>query len=309
MSKQQNVFTDLVNAGELSRLKGWNYDVFADQATLLAKTYPLTAADGAASFHIAMDSATSKVWYFNGSQTNSDTTSPANETHWFSGDSDREIVLQLANPPIASFNGATQVTGVTPTNLTSNTKFITWTDGSGKVHMYQVSDPLGTPVFKEITSNSFLIIEDATLVDVASVEALAPLRKHTLYKNPDTEATFLVDEEGNVEQLSSANKIGSIVFETAELVAGTEKVFDINADATIDFQDGEVATAGANEEALHKLLLVNGVEVFDTANSQQLNTNSYAIRPIDAKTFGITVNSDTTVDVTVSCMLKKSLPV
>lgn len=299
MAQKQNILVDLVSKAEVSKLVGFGYDQFVNQATLLAKTYPLFTADGQPSFHMAMDSATSKVWYFNGGLVNSDTTSPANGTNWFSADSDKEIVLGVTNPPINSYNGATLVTAVAPTNLTANTKFVTWTDGSGKVHLYSVTDPMGTPVFKEITTNAHVTIDIAT-----DISAVSPLRNNTIYTNESTGQIWLVDEEGTTTNVTGKNKSGQIDFNKVSLVAGVESVFDINADATIAFQDGEVAVAGTTEEALSKYGLTGGVSIFDDSNNQQENDN-FALRPIDTTTFGITSNADIDIYVSVACLLKK----
>ncbi len=286
----QNVFTNLINKGKVSRLKDWNYQVYDDRATLLADTYPATAQDGDASFTMALAVAENEVWFWNGAVANTDTTSAGNGTNWHSSDKDSEIVLGVTNPPIDSYNEATLVTAVAPTGLTANTKFVTWVDASGKEHLYSVTDPIGTPVFKEITTNELMRVDNTTLTDTASVSALSPLRNHTIYFNSTTGASWLVDENGGVTQISDGNQEYYGVFNSRLLTANTASIFDVNADATLTVTN---LSSAVTEEAFSEYLI--DVQVFDADNGNQLNTNNYAIVFTSNSTFEITSNSNANV--------------
>ncbi len=302
---KQNVFTNLINKGKVSRLKDWNYQVYDDRATLLADTYPATAQDGDASFTMALAVAENEVWFWNGAVANTDTTSAGNGTNWHSSDKDSEIVLGVTNPPIDSYNEATLVTAVAPTGLTANTKFVTWVDASGKEHLYSVTDPIGTPVFTEITTNKLMRVVDLTVTSEAEVLALVPLRLHTIYVNTTTGQEFLVDEDGGITTLKGKNRVGQVEWKPVTLVANTVTTFDLNNDAGIEIQDGEGAVAGTNEYALSANLLLNGINILDATNGLPLATNLYSVKPLTASTFTIESNVATDVIATFDGLLTK----
>lgn len=305
----QNVFTNLINKGKVSRLKDWNYQVYDDRATLLADTYPATAQDGDASFTMALAVAENEVWFWNGAVANTDTTSAGNGTNWHSSDKDSEIVLGVTNPPIDSYNEATLVTAVAPTGLTANTKFVTWVDASGKEHLYSVTDPIGTPVFTEITTNKLMRVVNLTVTSEAEVLALVPLRLHTIYVNTTTGQEFLVDEDGGITTLKGKNRVGQVEWKPVTLVANTPYTFDLNNDAGIEIQDGEGAVAGTNEYALSANLLLNGINILDATNGLPLATNLYSVKPLTASTFTIESNVATDVIATFDGLLTKVEPV
>ena len=305
----QNVFTNLINKGKVSRLKDWNYQVYDNRATLLADTYPATAQDGDASFTMALAVAENEVWFWNGAVANTDTTSAGNGTNWHSSDKDSEIVLGVTNPPIDSYNEATLVTAVAPTGLTANTKFVTWVDASGKEHLYSVTDPIGTPVFTEITTNKLMRVVNLTVTSEAEVLALVPLRLHTIYVNTTTGQEFLVDEDGGITTLKGKNRVGQVEWKPVTLVANTPYTFDLNNDAGIEIQDGEGAVAGTNEYALSANLLLNGINILDASNGLPLATNLYSVKPLTASTFTLESNGATDVIATFDGLLTKVEPV
>jgi len=279
----QNVFTNLVNAGKKSRLKDFSYTTYATEVALLADTHDATIADGGASFTMAMAEDNGAIWYWKGGQTNADVSSAGNGTSWFDSDKDQEVILELIDAPINTDVLGTIIPAVAPTNLTANTKLVTWTDANGDLHLYQVTDPVGTPVFTEITApRQATIVTTAT--DVAGVTAI-PARANTVYTNTTTGQVFIVTEDSIVTEISDGNKDYYGVFNTVTLVAGVESVFDVNADATLAVTN---LLSTVTEVAFSQYLI--DVQLFDVSNNNQLATNMYAVRPITTSTFGITSN-------------------
>jgi len=279
----QNVFTNLVNAGKKSRLKDFSYTTYATEVSLLADTHDAVLQDGRASFTMALAEDTGTIWYWKGGLTNSDVSSAGNGTSWFDSDKDQEVILELVDAPINTDVLGTIIPAVAPTNLTANTKIVTWVDANGDLHLYQVTDPVGTPVFTEITApRQATIVTTAT--DIAGVTAL-PARANTVYTNTTTGQVFIVTEDSIVTEISDGNKDYYGVFNTVTLVAGVESVFDVNADATLAVTN---LLSTVTEVAFSQYLI--DVQLFDVSNSNQLATNMYAVRPISVSTFGITSN-------------------
>lgn len=302
----QNVYTNLINAGNVSRLNNFNENIIDTEVNLLAQTFPAVAQDGKPTliFYTAVD--TRATWKWIGGETNTDPASAGVNTSWFEASPNESEIVVVTAPPIDSWDGDTLVVASLPVvGMTANTNELVWIDSNNVIHTYNVEDPMGTPIFTEITTNILMRVDDTSLNNTADVLALSPLRKHTIYFNSTTGQEWLVDENGEVTVLNEKNRYGEIEFEPVLVVAGTPSVFDINLDASITIQDEEVAVTGTNEYAMTANTLVHGVEVLDADNGLPLNTNNYRVTPITTSTFQIEVNSDANVKVIFGGILGK----
>jgi hypothetical protein len=302
----QNFYVNLKNAGKVSILKDWNMPSYANQAAL-PTDIPELNADGGKTYQLAILEDTGRQVYFKGGlpAVEGAIVTTANGA-WYSADKDQEVLISVANPPVDTWSKDTQVTGVAPT-VTANTRLITWADAEGLVHLYQV-DRNGSGVvtgYTEITSNKFSTIDDNTLESEADVLALSPLRYNTVYRNPDSGQTWVVDQYGQVTTLADGEYHVTLVTQALSLVAGTETVVSIN-----DTEGGAVVLTrnpdildGVTINAVNQYSMV--IVARDPSNNNQLSVDGWAIRQIDSTSFGVTANVSTTVRLTAQFPAKK----
>lgn len=307
----QNVFTHLTNKGKVSILKGWNLPTHANIAAL-PTDIPAVTADGNPTYQLALLEDTGSQVFWKGLPLLPNPLTTTANGGWYAADKDQEVILNVVDPPVDTWDNDTLVPDVAPT-VTGNTKLITWTAPSGDVHLYQV-ERNGSGVvtgFTEITANKLGTIEDNTLNTAADVLALSPLRKSTYYKNPDSGALFMVDQYGTVHTLEDGEFHVTVVTNTLSLVAGVETVVDINwvegATATELLSRNPDILDGETIETVNDYSMV--IVARDPSNNSILSITGWNIRQIDEFTFGATSNIDTDVRLTAQFPAKVSAAV
>lgn len=213
---------------------------------------------------------------------------------WALANSGAEVILNFANAPIDTDVLGTIVSGVLPTNLTADTKLGTWVDAEGGLHLYQVTDPMGTPVFTEITAPKQVLVV-TTETTIAGIEALVDFRKNSIYHNETTGQMWMVLEDGNVKELMDGSKEYYGVFALRTLTGGTAELFDVNDHPTLTTSNLVDVLA---EEAYSEFLI--DYRVYDASNGNLLSNESYEIKPVSTSTFEVTANQDTDVIVSFS---------
>ena len=166
----------------------------------------------------------------------------------------------------------------------------------------------GTALEEVSETTERITVLDNTLLSLQDVVDLGvDLRKNTLYKN---EVGMIVDvtSEGTATLITDGTESGRIVFKPVTFVADTEVIFDLNADATIDFQSGK-AKAVSIQEVENKFLMATGIAVHYKDGTEHYLDSSSKVRPIDNKTFGITLGIGATMVVSLNVYLKDVLPV
>ena len=165
----------------------------------------------------------------------------------------------------------------------------------------------GTALEEVPETTERITIVDNTLLTLADVVDLGvDLRKNTLYKN---EAGMIVDvtSEGTATLITDGVESGRIVFKAVAFVPDTEVIFNINKDATIDFQSGK-AIAGSIQEVENKFLMATGIAVHYKDGTEHYLDSSSKVRVIDNETFGITLGISAEMVVSLEVNLKDVLP-
>lgn len=164
----------------------------------------------------------------------------------------------------------------------------------------------GTALEEVPETSERITVLDNTLLSLQDVVDLGvDLRKNTLYKN---EAGMIVDvtSEGTATLISDGTESGRIVFKPIKFVADTEVIFNLNADATIDFQSGK-AKAGSIQEVENKFLMATGIAVHYKDGGAYYLDSSSRIRVIDETSFGITLGVSAEMVVSLNVNLVTSV--
>lgn len=298
------------------RIEGFSDMVYDTRADLLAKVYPLLADDGKPTFIQGFASAERESWYWFGGATNTDSSSPAFNTHWFNSNTDSEVLVHLTDPPLSTWRyGSAQhtlVAGVEPTNLPSNTKLVTWNDGYAH-HLFEVdwSDPT-TPNFHRISQYGLAyrwINQDINTFSELNtwVTANGGWRENTIYASNTTGAAWLNDSDGNRLRISTPIQA---FYKWAQftLDSTADNIFDISLATDPNNLSAPVLALpylndfipATNIKSVDMLQLAGSVKVFDVANNSYLDTESFAVYPIDDQKFGIDVQTDVVAIVTAN---------